>query len=561
MHQHSKIKTHAFIAIKNLHKSLISRLALSLFCAVATTQFTPAKAANTVYFNYGISEEFISVKELQTIADTGKIPDNYQRYLKQLPPEQRSLIIEALKQSTKINFVTLSKLLNTNIGSKILQDLSKVTIRKDAEGLQALRAALVTGSKNGELSIIKFIQAYPSENIRIDIKQAFEVLGNLNKSYQQTQQFVKAISPQLSGQKPNLNLPLDPSQLGSGKVQLEEFNWNDQKRQRQVPVDLYWSSTATSAKPVIILSHGYTSGRKDMRYLAEHLASHGYVVAAIEHIGSNQAYQIDLQKPGIAPPLMNPKEFLERPKDISFVLDELAKLNQKANSPLQNKLATDRAIVIGHSFGGGTALSIAGAELQIDYLKQRCQKDLTSVNFAEGLQCKAAELPENRYQLRDPRVKQVIALNPTSSLMFGKTGLQKVEIPTLVLASSEDKTAPALTEQVIGFNQIPSPKWLVGIIGATHASVKDPNTTMEREEKKQNSVFGGGEVVGEQAADIRKYMKAIALAFAAQMTPEAKEYAIFLTPEYARFASTQAFPICLVTQLSPDILAQIQALK
>jgi predicted dienelactone hydrolase len=167
------------------------------------------------------------------------------------------------------------------------------------------------------------------------------------------------------------------------------------------------------------------------------------------------------------------------------------------------------------------------------------------------LQCVAKDLPENLYQLQDPRIKQAIALNPTSSLMFGKTGLEKVQVPTLILASSADKTTPALTEQIIGFTKITSPKWLIGIVGATHSSIKDPISTAQREEKK------GVEVVGEQAADIRKYMKAITLAFASQMTPEANKYQVFITPEYAQYASTQAFPIRLVTDIPADILKEI----
>lgn len=73
-----------------------------------------------------------------------------------------------------------------------------------------------------------------------------------------------------------------------------------------------------------------------------------------------------------------------------------------------------------------------------------------------------------------------------------------------------------------------------------------------------NTPISGGEVVGEQAADIRKYLKAITLAFAAQMTPEAKNYAVFLTPDYAQFASTKAFPFRLITQIPSDAMAVVK---
>jgi predicted dienelactone hydrolase len=73
-----------------------------------------------------------------------------------------------------------------------------------------------------------------------------------------------------------------------------------------------------------------------------------------------------------------------------------------------------------------------------------------------------------------------------------------------------------------------------------------------------NTPISGGEVVGEQAADVRKYLKAIALSFAFQMTPEAKNYAIFLTSDYAQFASTAAFPFRLITQIPPDAMTIVK---
>jgi predicted dienelactone hydrolase len=251
------------------------------------------------------------------------------------------------------------------------------------------------------------------------------------------------------------------------------------------------------------------------------------------------------------------EEFLNRPKDISFVLDELQTLNQTASSPLQGKLASDRVMVVGYSLGAATALSVAGAELQLTELKQRCPGDILAFSLGETAQCFAEGLPEDRYQLRDLRVKAAIALSPTTSLIFGETGLSQVAVPTLIAAESADKTTPALTEQIVGFDKMPSPKWLVGIVGGTHLSVKDPSTTTDQA-GQLDTLYTGGEVVGEQAVDVRNYVKAIALAMAAQLTDEASQYAIYLTPEYAQFASTKAFPIRLVTEIPPEAEAILQ---
>lgn len=530
---------------------------IGLFCTLAITYFfstcTSVKAAEKVVLRYGLLQESISVAELQNIAATGKIPSEYKIYTNRFSAQQRQQFVQVLRAQRKINFVTLSRFLYTPVGVKILKDFSQVIYRKDNAGVQALRAGLVAGAANSEgLSLISFIQAYPSQSLEINIEKIPKVFRNLNLSFQQTQNFIQAINPQIAAKPNQLKFPFDPSQTGSGKVQIIKLSkLEDKQRQRLVPVDIYWSNSTTADKPVVIFSHGFSSDNQDMRYIAEHLASHGYVVAAVEHIGSNQNYQLDPSRPGVIP-FMNPQEFLERPQDISFILDKLAELNQSNESPLKGKLATDKAMVIGHSFGGGTALSIAGAELQVDFLKTRCPQILRiTVNIGQGLQCVGERLPENRYQLRDNRIKQAIALNPTTSLMFGQTGLKKLQVPTLMLASSADITTPALTEQVIGFSKIPAAKWLVGIIGATHSSIKDPISTAQREEK------GNTEIVGKRVVSIRKYMKAITLAFASQMTSDADKYQMFLTPEYAEFASTPEFAIRLVTKLPPEIIETI----
>jgi predicted dienelactone hydrolase len=231
-------------------------------------------------------------------------------------------------------------------------------------------------------------------------------------------------------------------------------------------------------------------------------------------------------------------------------------LNQTDDN-LQGKIAIDRSVVIGYSFGGATALSLAGAELQLSRLKHRCQGHLIGFSLGEGIQCAAAGLPAERYQLRDARIKRAIAMNPTTSLLFGETGLSAIQIPTLIVASSADKTTPALVEQIAGFPKIPSPKWLVGFIGGTHLSVKDPSTTLGQF-RRPSTVIAGDELVGDKAVSIRNYIKAVSLATAAQLTAEADTYAVFLTPEYAQFASTNAIPVRLVTEITPETNAIMQ---
>jgi len=516
---------------------------------------TSAQAAQTVVLRRGSTTESIDLADLKTLTETGNVPPNLEDAARILTPQQRRQIQNVLKTKYKLDVVATRDFLNTDVGNTLSSTLASITPREDTVGVLDVKTGLILGARSPEgLSLISFIDAYPNRSLDIDVDRAFEVLGNFNGSFWQSQAFMAAIAPQLAPKRPNLNLPFDPTQPGSAKVEVLKLNLNDQQRNREIPVDVYWSSEASPAKPIIVFSHGLGSVRTDMRYLAEHLASHGYVVAALEHPGSNETHikrVLTLQAP-----LLAGEEFLNRPKDISFVLDQLKTLNQTEGS-LQGKLASDRVMVVGYSLGGATALSIAGAELQLTQLKQRCPGNVLALSLGENAQCFAKSLPEDRYQLRDPRVKAAIAFSPTTSLLFGETGLTNVAVPILVGASSADKTTPALTEQVIAFDKMPSPKWLVGFVGGTHLSIKDPSTTIDQA-SQPNTLYTGGEVVGDRAVEVRNYVKAIALAMASQLTDDAAKYSIFLTPEYAQLASTDRFPIRLVTEIPPQAEAVLK---
>ena len=501
----------------------------------------------------------ITVEELQNIADEGIIPFSLRSYAQSLTLLQKAKIRDALKVNLPISSSQIESFLSTEFGVRMVDLFASVTPVPNGNSQAAVVQALYEGTKAPEgLSIISFIQAYPQSNLEIDLEKSLRILGNFNAAFWQTQAFMAEISPQLEVETPSLDLPFDPTQPGKYEVRTTDYLWLDEGRDRLIPVTLYQSTGATINKPLIVFSHGLGSVNYDLRYLAQHLASHGYVVAALEHPGSNETHI----KEGIWPwltdnvPIIEPEEFLERPRDVSFVLDKLETLNQ-SDEFLQGKLATDNVLMVGYSLGGSTALTLAGGELQIDYLRERCPKLNLVFSLGENAQCFAKDIPEDSYQLRDERIKAAIALSPTTSLLFGETGLEKIAVPTLIAASSADKTTPALTEQVVAFERILKPKWLAAFVSGTHLSVKDPSTTTDQI-TNPDTIYTGGEVVGDEAVEIRNYVKAITLAMAAKLTDQGEEYQVFLTPEYAASASTARLPIRLVTEIPEEAKAIIE---
>ena len=102
--------------------------------------------------------------------------------------------------------------------------------------------------------------------------------------------------------------------------------------------------------PLVILSHGYPGNRFLLSHFGEHLASKGYVVAAIDHFESTYDNQL-----GFASTLMH------RSPDQLFVLDAIADEAADPASFLNAIVDPDRTAIIGYSMGGYGALISAGA--------------------------------------------------------------------------------------------------------------------------------------------------------------------------------------------------------
>ena len=301
---------------------------------------------------------------------------------------------------------------------------------------------------------------------------------------------------------------------------------------------------------MVVISHGFGANRRHLQYLAQHLASYGFTVAALEHPGSNAVAvnrvtnsSSDLSK------LISAKEFIDRPQDVTFLLNELSNLNLQP-SQLQNKLNTDNVTIVGHSLGGYTALALAGGKLDLDSLRKFCKNSLV---FGEApgdwLQCAAVELKDSdiRTPLQDKRIKGAIVLNPLVGNLFGRKGLENINTPVLMLASSDDALTPALKHQFAPFTELRGNKYLITAIGGTHLSVSDPTyqtadiTNIVKERR------------GAETNNLRELVSGVSLAFIKQQTDEAKTYQPFLTPAYAKSLSTTYLPLRLVSELPGNL--------
>ncbi len=177
--------------------------------------------------------------------------------------------------------------------------------------------------------------------------------------------------------------------------------------------------------PLVIVSHGYPGSRLLLTYLTEHLASCGYVVAAIDHTESTYGDRAAFQS-----------TLLNRPIDILFVLYQLAALSAAHQSSFLSGLAdADNTALIGYSMGGYGVLNAAGAgyssKLDSTFIK------MTGGNNALEVRIDGNAAFKKSY---DNRIKAVVAFAPWGmqrGVWDGK-GLQGLRVPTFFIAGSLD---------------------------------------------------------------------------------------------------------------------------
>ncbi len=338
----------------------------------------------------------------------------------------------------------MSQFLYTPIGETLLQRLGAVIQTEGGQpGFYALRAALILAASDPQgLTLLNVLRKFPTNGVRIDLARSVEIADALETLVERTDRAIALVQQQsVIAAKSNINLSQLPDLRRRG-----QFTWNkqtlalyDRQRERRYGVDLYLPAIDAVA-PVIVISHGLGSDQKTFAYLAQQLASYGFAVAVPEHPGSNDE-QLRALLAGSSNRVTQPNEFINRPLDIKYLLDELERLDA-ANPNLQLNLQQVGAI--GQSFGGYTVLALAGADLNFEQLQADCSKLENSLDVSLLLQCRALELPQTDYNLRDPRISAAIAINPITSSIFGKAGLNNIEIPVMIVSSSADRIAPAI---------------------------------------------------------------------------------------------------------------------
>ncbi|MCO7261722.1 MULTISPECIES: alpha/beta fold hydrolase [Dickeya] len=213
--------------------------------------------------------------------------------------------------------------------------------------------------------------------------------------------------------------------------------------------------------PLLVISHGYNGSWRSLSWIAHAMAMQGYIVAAPDHPGTT----IFNQNP------VEAKKLWKRPRDIARVIDSVI------NAPeLFGKIDNDRIAALGHSLGGWTVMSLAGARFDPARLLHDCQQypQRGDCKLTENLGINDASAQEKlSADYRDARIRAVVSLDLGLAPGFTPHSLRDINIPVLILAARDDRLGELPFSQESGYIAAQmSPQWsqFHTIDGATHFS-------------------------------------------------------------------------------------------
>ncbi len=214
--------------------------------------------------------------------------------------------------------------------------------------------------------------------------------------------------------------------------------------------------SARAPFPILLFSPGWNGATVVSSFLAERIASHGFVVAVVAHYRDGYV-PWDTTDPFY-------RAMFNRPRDVSFMLDALLQRNDDTGNLLHNTMRPDLVAAGGHSIGGYATLVLAGGDDAI------CEEETngivrpeTCTPIADGIHTPVPTEP-------DPRIKAIVTLDAGNPRLYFSE-LARITVPSLTIGESVEASGwtayfPARQHAAMSGD----PKYRVDVVGAVHNS-------------------------------------------------------------------------------------------
>ena len=203
-------------------------------------------------------------------------------------------------------------------------------------------------------------------------------------------------------------------------------------RPRRLQTTIWFPRAAPGPHPLVLYSHGFLSTRRGGTYLAEWLASRGYVVAAPDHPLTARWTRGDRVIDDV----------VNQPADLRFLADTILGWDE-CERPFEGAVDPERIGVMGLSLGGMTATL-------------------------------AAFHP----RLRDPRIRAAVSIAGPMTI-FAPGFFAAVPVPFLMIAGNADVVVDYAANAPLVLERVPDGE-LVTIAGGSHAGFDDAGSGVLR---------------------------------------------------------------------------------
>ena len=279
----------------------------------------------------------------------------------------------------------------------------------------------------------------------------------------------------------------DPSFWGPYQVGTRSYSWYDTVRARNVPVTVWYPALPQGEEkatyllvikgdayqqpaadksgapyPLVLFSHGFNGKAEQSITFTEYVASHGYVVAAMDHVG-NTLTDFSASDELVA------EVALERPYDVAFTYKEMIKYAEEGSEVMAGMVDPTRVGMTGHSFGAYTALVVGGGAVNVDEAQAACEAGSESNIFCPYI----GYWPAGTIHKLVPPIAEldaVVSMAPGGYAAFGSEGLTQMYAPVMLIGGTLDDMMPIEIETKPIYQSLPPPKIQAIIENAGHMS-------------------------------------------------------------------------------------------